>query len=170
METSVKIFITLIVVKCIDLMYGSYIENKRVNKSLEKISTTPDSPELFGYKTIWLTVPSSDMLCVVKALGRKHNPVAANWASGIEFINSNHDYVFVSPPIKGWVYVIGLPLGSITHDKKENQKFFKFLKKVSSKLPKILYFATHRVVEFHSWIIVQESKILRAFAYNGERG
>jgi hypothetical protein len=143
---------------------------KRVNKSLEKISATPDSPKLFGYKTIWLAVPSNDALSVVKALGRKHNAVAANWASGIEFVNNNHDYVFVSLPIKGWVYVIGLPLGSITHDKKENQKFFKFLKKMSSKLSKILYFATHRVVEFHSWLIVQDSKILRAFANNGERG
>ena len=70
------------------------------------ISSTPDAPRPFGYKTGWLAVRTTDSAAVRRALGLK-DPVIANWESGLELAGASGK-VFVTPVLDGFVLVIGV--------------------------------------------------------------
>jgi hypothetical protein len=74
--------------------------------------TKPDRPCPFGYRMAWFAVRTRDTRGVVEALGLTRVQ-STNWRSGIGSVYDDkigETHVFVSPPINGWTFVVGLPL------------------------------------------------------------
>lgn len=131
-------------------------------------SAIPDSPQPFGYKMAWFAIPTEDSERVISAFGLK-KPIPTNWVTGIQTVYSDLAHAFVTPPVDGWTLVLGLGLPSF--DTEEiTREFLAFIETVAASFPDFCYFGTHRVVDFHGWMRVSNKKILRAYAYLGERG
>ncbi len=126
----------------------------------------PDKPVSFGYKSVWITVQGTDPKEVANFLKLK-NQQRSNWKSGIK--KAYEDEVFVSPPIDGYIFIVGVSLPwADTEEKSYTVK--ELVNKLSLKYGTAYYFATHRVVEFHAWIKSVNGNIVRAYSYLGERG
>jgi hypothetical protein len=68
---------------------------------------TPDYPQSFGYKVSWFALKASDPVSVLDAL-EIGDATPSNWESGLAAVYSRggDDWVFVSPPISGWVLAV----------------------------------------------------------------
>ena len=119
------------------------------------VETMPDNPLSFGYKECWLCVKSEDSLEVIERLGLK-NPRVSGWRSGL----ASREGVFVTPPLDGWVCVIGYGLskGSLFEDRAE-------LERVLALFNESQYFASHRVVDFYAWAKAEEGIMTRCYAW-----
>ena len=72
---------------------------------------TPDKPQSFGYKVSWFAVKTADPASVLAAL-QCGEGTPANWASGLRAAGAlaragSDAWVFVSPPVSGWVLIVG---------------------------------------------------------------
>jgi hypothetical protein len=134
-----------------------------------KLDSTPDKPLGFGYKNAWIAIKADDPEKVAKALKISELRIA-NWRSGLAIADDYYlSHVFISPVIKGWVFVIGLALPS-SGDSCHEEKCLPFLEEIGQTFDAVFFFCTHRIVEYHAWARVDKGKISRAYAYLGERG
>lgn len=129
---------------------------------LEHMENTPDQPESFGYKCLWLAIRTTDSEAVVKSLNLEHSR-AANWESGLQAVE--HDFAFVSPPVNGWVFVISHSLPEAGMD-----NFAPWMEWLSHQHGDVRYFGTHRVVDYHAWSWFRDGDELRTYAWLGEQG
>jgi hypothetical protein len=124
-------------------------------------------PQPFGYKCAWLAIKGTTIAKVRAAL-----PVIrskqATWQDGIAAVyefDLTRRRVFVSPEVNGWTFVVsplGLPAESVACD---------LTVRLSAELKTTAqFFATHRVVELHVWVLATSGKLVRAFGYLGESG
>ncbi|MDP1828094.1 MAG: hypothetical protein Q8L48_32765 [Archangium sp.] len=79
------------------------------------MSTVPDRPRAFGYKCWWLAVRAGSAAEVVDALvavGGVKRAVLCNWESGFArtFGAIGSRVVFITPPVKGWCFVLSQSL------------------------------------------------------------
>jgi hypothetical protein len=71
-------------------------------------SQTPDTPQSFGFKIMWFALKASDPAAVVEAF-ELGEVTPANWESGLAAVysggrsESDDRWLFVSPPVRGWV-------------------------------------------------------------------
>ena len=76
-------------------------------------------------------------------------------------------HVFVSPPVEGWTFVIGLPLphplGAAFHDKATP-----FLLELGGAFPDAQYYFSYPVIDFFAWARVVDGRLERAFAIGDE--
>lgn len=121
----------------------------------ENLITTPDSPIPFGYKTGWLCVQSDDPLAVIETLGLR-GAAPCNWRQGLERVGRAGE-IFVSPALDGWVLVVGWV-----------EKDLANLSALAQKFPRLMFFASHRVVDYAAWASFEGGKLLRAYAYVGD--
>ncbi len=128
-----------------------------------------NKPVPFGYKIAWLLFRSNDTDLVVDALHlRDTQPV--DWQTGISAAYAGQ-VVYVSPPLRGWVFAVGMPLFGASMDADRSMEPFKeSLRKLSATFEEIQAFASHRVTEYHHWVIVRNGNISRSFAFCGEVG
>ncbi|WP_394766540.1 hypothetical protein [uncultured Paludibaculum sp.] len=127
----------------------------------------PSAPEPFGYKTGWIVVRSTDPNAVASALPFRSR-TAANWHTGIDAAYKGGS-VFVSPPVGGWVCIIG-EWAAGTGERNSVQAVAKLVAELSSRFGEAQGYATHRVVEYHHWIMAKHGQVIRCFAYLGESG
>lgn len=126
---------------------------------------SPDRPLPFGYKMAWLAVRSRDTQAVVEAL----ELVAAepcNWKSGIGTVYDDHlgnDHIFVSPPVNGWTFVVGLalpyPVGRSFAD-----KCTPLLQRLARRFFEVQYFFAYPPIDVFAWVRLIEGRVTRAFA------
>ena len=134
---------------------------------LLKLSSTPDLPQPFGYKSTWLAVRTEDTKAVFEALGLTQK-ATANWASGIRFsydrdLVGNVGPVFVAPPVKGWTLVLtGLELAA--DGAKNKQELEILLRHLSKLFGECQYFGSYRVVDYVSWYRAINGEITRGFS------
>ena len=90
---------------------SSQAESQTANQTaMPDIHTQPDQPLSFGFKTNWLAVKSDSPEAVLEKLPLQ-NIQPANWQSSVQIMEAA-DYqsslqpVFVSPCIRGWVFVV----------------------------------------------------------------
>lgn len=131
------------------------------------VDATPDDPTPFGYKCVWFAIKSTNMDEVVKEIGLKL-PVPCNWKSGIAAAYEGS--IFVSPAVGGWTLVIGQDLPTLDDGGDRKKQTDALLVKLSQRFGEAQHFGTHRVVEFHAWAKAVGGKIIREYAYIGERG
>lgn len=117
----------------------------------------------------WIAVKRATSADVASFLKIK-NLRSASWVEGVEAAyNSGDDAVFVTPQIRGWILVVGRwAIGA--GDRRSVDAIGQLLGQLSSKFGEAQGFATHRIIEYHHWILAINGHIQRSFAYIGESG
>jgi len=161
----------LIMIIIIGGIYGIPIMMIRVFKinpfrkgSKNNFSQIPDKPIPFGWKGTWLVVKAMPIEIIIKALQLK-NCIPCNWKSGIK----QGGRLFVSPPIKGWIFIVGQPF-PFTDEVNLSKSIKPFLEKASLSVGVIHYFFTYRVTETHCWSKAEDGKIIRGYIFDGYNG
>ena len=109
----------------------------------------------------WLAIKSGNLHLVQAALGL-HNPTPCTWEEGLTF--ANEQKLFITPPVGGWILVMGASLPEPADDV---DKCFRFLLDLSRKLGQVQYFSVNRVVNHHTWACLDQGSVQRAYAWAG---
>jgi hypothetical protein len=133
---------------------------------------TPDRPQGFGYKVLWFAVRDSDPAAVIDALGLE-GAMPANWASGLAaacpdtYAEDADRWMFVSPPVNGWVLAVGswlpYPTGETQHD--IGGKFDALFSLLMARFDDVQFFGSNRVSDLASCARAVSGKPERIFAY-----
>ncbi len=127
----------------------------------------PTPPEPFGFKTGWIVVRSTDQKAVAAAIPFAVQ-TSASWKDGIDAAYKG-GVVFITPPVNGWIAIVGeWALGN--GDKQSIESLTKTVSELSSQFGEAQGFGSHRVVEYHHWILARQGRLVRCFAYNGSNG
>lgn len=110
--------------------------------------------------TTWLAVRSRNVHAVQMALGL-HNVQPCTWTEGL----AGEEKLFVAPPVKGWVLIIGTNLPDPADDV---DLCFRFLTGLSHKLGHVHYFKANRVLGHHAWVRVEAGRVVRGYAWAGK--
>src|SRR5438093_5524731 len=94
----------------------------------------------------WLAIKSRNLLTVQSALGL-HNPKPCSWMDGL----AGEDKLFISPPVNGWILVIGSGLPDPSDDV---DACFRFVLGLSRRLGQVQFFIASRVLQLHAWVRV----------------
>lgn len=130
----------------------------------------PDLPLPFGPDMCWLAIKTRNTMDVVEALNLADTR-PANWNAGIGAIydaETSDCYVFVSPSVKGWTFVAGLPL-PLPAGPSFVEKLSPLVASLARKYPEVHYFAALPIIDFFAWMRVDKGRVVRAFAI-GEAG
>src|SRR5947207_518256 len=79
--------------------------------NLEFFFCPPARPSYLRRPASWLVIKSRNLLAVQSALGL-HNPKPCSWSEGV----AGEKKLFISPPVKGWILVIGSGLPEPSED------------------------------------------------------
>lgn len=77
-------------------------------------------------------------------------------------------FMFVSPSVNGWVFVVSLSLPyplAETHDD-IGRKFDALLSRLMARFDDVQFFGSYRVTDFCAWARALNGKLMRMFAYN----
>jgi hypothetical protein len=110
----------------------------------------------------WLAIKSKNLLTVQYALSL-HNPKPCSWAEGLS--GDGEQKLFVSPPVSGWIMVIGSALPEPSDDV---DACFRFLMDLSRKLGHVQFFSSNTMLNYHAWAQVEGGHVLRAYAWTGK--
>jgi hypothetical protein len=126
--------------------------------------------ENFGGKIAWLAVPAKDTSIVVQAL-KLQNPIELeDFYSGLEKVEDDYGQVLLTPPIDGWVLVVGWWAAGWrkepARDEVVNKRLLDTVKGVSAILGECQTFGCHRVNSYANWTWAKEGKLIRAFHYS----
>jgi len=132
-----------------------------------------NAPAPFGYKIGWLTIRSTDQNAVVRALSLS-DPAEATWRAGIDAVYGDayrvvgsRSRVFVSPPVNGWIFVVGQwTMG----DGDDPGGIEQLITRLSMEFGEAQAFAIYRVIEYHHWMWAKSGCLERSFSYLGESG
>jgi hypothetical protein len=124
--------------------------------------TTPISASVFEAPSRWLAVRSRDPRTIQNALGVQH-PRACSWSDALA--TPFEPRLFISPPVNGWIVVMGCDLPDPADD---IDVCFKFLADFSHKLGEVQFFARNRAVSHHGWVRLNGGKVQRAYVWAGE--
>jgi hypothetical protein len=129
----------------------------------------PDGPRAFGYRMSWLAIRTRDTARVVERLGLD-GLVAANWDNGLGTVYSEEhaeSHVFVSPPVNGWTFVVGLalpqPMGKAFAD-----KAIPLLLDLGSQFIEVQYYLAYPALDYFAWARLIDGKLQRAYAITDE--
>ena len=136
---------------------------------------TPDQAIDFAYKVNWFAIASNDSSLVIEALQAKSYQVA-NWESGLGVAipsldkRDKRNWIFVSPPLEGWVLVVGtsLPYPVMhTEDRHDGigQQFDKLAQRLAQKFDDVQFFGSYRVVGFIAWARFLKGEMVRVFSF-----
>lgn len=120
------------------------------------------STSVFEAPSRWLAVHSQNPRAIQEALGLQHAR-DCTWSDAIG--TPFEPRLFISPPVEGWILVMGCDLPDPADDIDE---CFKFLCALSHKLGEVQFYSRHRAVSHHGWARLSGGKVLRAYAWAGE--
>lgn len=107
----------------------------------------------------WLVVQGRSLLEVKTALGVANaKPCAVADALEAE------PRIFISPPVRGWVLVVGSDLPDPAEDV---DACFRFVLNASRRLGHIQFFAVNPVLHHHAWVRADRGRVTRAYAWAG---
>lgn len=107
----------------------------------------------------WLAVRCRNVHAVQMALGL-HNVQPCTWWEGL----SEDEKLFIAPPVKGWVLIVGSALPDPADDV---DACFRFLTGLSHKLGQVQFFIAHRILGHHAWVRVEAGRVVRGYAWAG---
>lgn len=119
-----------------------------------------DHPFLFMPQR-WLAIRSGNLNVIQTAL-RLSKPTPCSWEEGLSAAQEKK--LFISPPINGWVLVMGSHLPDPGDDV---DRCYHFLVELSRKVGQVQFFSANRVVNHHAWVQVQHGVVQRAYAWTG---
>lgn len=118
------------------------------------------TPALLKRPTTWLAVRSRNVHAVQLALGL-NNAQPCTWVEGL----AGEEKLFIAPPVKGWVLIIGSTLPDPADDV---DVCFRFLTTLSHKLGHVQFFKANRVLGHHAWVRVEGGRVVRGYAWAGK--
>jgi hypothetical protein len=118
-------------------------------------------PSVFENACRWLVVKTTKVDAVQSALGL-HNPIPCSWGEAVS--RSTPRELFVSPPIRGWILVIGQGLPDPSED---IDRCYHFIIKLSRALGHVQFYSAHRALNHHAWVRAERGQIRRAYAWSG---
>ena len=130
-------------------IFKKQCKNKLEVISMPDVSDIADLPKPFGYKISWLAIQTENLEDVMSFLDVKEYTVC-NWESGIK--ECNNDFIFVSPCVNGYIFVIGL------FDCPE----------IDDKFEDVFYFTSHRIVDYYGWSKYKNGKLIRKYLTSEE--
>ena len=94
-----------------------------------------------------------------------------NWNSGLGTVYDDklgENHVFVTPPVNGWTFVVGL---SLPHPASRAfvDKWTPLLVQLGTRFPEVQYFFTYPLIDFFAWARLVDGRLVRAFAI-GDQG
>lgn len=122
-------------------------------------------PMTFGFKTAWFAIRSEEVKAVARAL-QLQNVRPAGWNYGIWHSIETDDYsIFVTPPIKGWILAVGVPVLYEADDHATER-----MVELSRQFGEAQLFASMRVSSAYVWARARNGNLLRRFyEADGER-
>jgi hypothetical protein len=110
----------------------------------------------------WLAIKNRNLASVQTALAL-HNPKPCSLAEGL---SADADQkLFVSPPVSGWILVVGSALPDANDDV---DACFRFLLDLSRKLGHVQFFSVNSMLNHHTWVQAETGRIMRAYAWAGK--
>ena len=82
-----------------------------------------------------------------------------SWEEGL--IEARERKLFISPPVGGWILVVGSSLPDPTEDVDE---CYRFLTSLSRKLGHVQFFSTNRFDNHHAWALIDQGRVFRLIA------
>jgi hypothetical protein len=119
------------------------------------------NPLLFDSPSRWFAIKSNNPQAVQAAL-RLHNAMFCSWEQGLA--EARDFKLFLSPPIRGWILVIGVGLPDPADDVDD---LFRMILSLSRSLGQVQFFSANRIVNSHSWVQADSGQIVRAYAWSG---
>jgi hypothetical protein len=107
----------------------------------------------------WLAVKSRNLIAVQFALGLRHVK-PCSWIEGL----AGGQTLFLAPPVKGWVLVLGSALPDPGED---IDQLFRFLLNLSRRVGQVQFFTADRVLHHHAWVRAEGGRVCRAYAWAG---
>ena len=120
------------------------------------------SASVFAAPPRWLAVRSLHPHTVEIALGL-HHVRPCSWTDALA--TPSEPRLFISPPVDGWIVVMGSDLPDPADDIDE---CFKFLVGLSHKLGEVQFFSRNRAVSHHGWARLSQGEVLRAYIWAGD--
>jgi hypothetical protein len=119
-------------------------------------------PSIFEQSCRWAVVKTTHIAAVQSALGL-HNPMPCSWEDGLAGLTSHR--LFVSPPVRGWILIVGpgLPDPSVDID-----RCYHFVVRLSRALGQVQFFSLNRAVDHYCWVRAEGGRARRAYAWAGE--
>lgn len=109
----------------------------------------------------WVAIRTSRPQAVQSALGLT-KAAPCTWEEGL---SATHDRkLFITPPLGGWVLVLGAHLPEAAEDV---DQCYRFLLDLSRKLGHVQYFSLNRALSHHTWVQAEQGTILRAYSWAG---
>jgi hypothetical protein len=142
-----------------------------IGEAMRTFNQTPDKPQGFGFKVLWFALKAFGPAAVVEALElREATP--ANWESGLEAVYGGDAWVFVSPPISGWVLAVccSWPYPTTQSHDDAGPKFDALFFHLMKRFDDVQFYGSHRVVDFVVWARALNGKPVRIFAWGGSEG
>jgi hypothetical protein len=128
----------------------------------EIAAAAPYHPSVFEQACRWVCIKSTHVEAVQLAL-HLHNPVPCSWCEGLSRLSEHK--LFVSPPIRGWILVVGPGLPDPSADV---DRCFVFLQQLSRVFNHLQFFSVDRALNHHAWVRVDGGRFRRAYAWAGE--
>ena len=117
-------------------------------------------PAFMGRPACWLAVKTRSSPAVQRALGL-HHPKPCSFIEGLTGVEK----LFVSPPVDGWILVLG---ASLPNPGDDVDACFRFLLDLSRKLGEVQFFIADPVLHEHGWVRANCGRVARAYAWGGK--
>ncbi|MFM1770379.1 MAG: hypothetical protein RJA22_2908 [Verrucomicrobiota bacterium] len=114
-----------------------------------------------GVPSRWLAIRSTSPLGVQMALGLQQT-CPCSWEEGLTVAQDQK--LFISPPLGGWILVMG---PSLPEPGDDIDRTFRFLMDLSRKLGHVQFFSLNRAVNHHAWAQLEDGMVRRAYAWAG---
>lgn len=159
----------VVIMVALTVAIAAFVLAPRLSQGRILFEQSPDRPAAFGYKMAWLAIRSRDTDEVMEALGLQ-GAEPCNWRSGIGTVYDTrlgNDHVFVSPPVNGWTFVVGLalpyPVGRNYRD-----TCMPLLQRLGRRFVEVQYFFAFPPIDHYAWARLIEGRVIRAFAMTDE--
>jgi hypothetical protein len=117
-------------------------------------------PAFVGRPACWLAVKNTSLPAVQRALGL-HHPKPCSFMEGMY----GDEKLFISPPVQGWILVLG---ASLPEPGDDIDACFRLLLDLSRKLGEVQFFIADPVLHEHGWVRVSCGRVARAYAWAGK--
>jgi hypothetical protein len=114
------------------------------------------------YPCRWLVVRSHLPAVVLEAL-QVTKATPCSWEEGLA--RTFDRKLFISPPVNGWIMVLGMALPDPAGD---IDACYQFLTQVSRKLGQVQFFDMNRALNHHAWARLEHGRVVRGYAWAGQ--
>lgn len=134
-----------------------------------EVKACADQPCAFGYQMAWIAVRTRDTAGLIDALHLNKTRLVG-WSQGMAAVYDERTglrRVFVTPPVDGWSFVIGLslphPMGTGFDD-----RCHALLAELSEEFGDVQYYASYPALEYFGWVMMKAGTLRRGFAVGPE--